>query len=216
METIDKEGWLHTGDIGYFDKDGDLFVVDRLKELIKYKGFQVSKCRELLKLMWWYSRTFSYNKSHNKVPPAELEAILYTHKGVRDACVVGKKDDVSGEIPVAFVVLQPGVNITEKEILDYVNGEWSIYSYFIHILSSSVVVQSLFTPIIQNVSHPRRKSEVVCDLFPKYLATQVGNFWDECCNLSFNQVPLYPFLKETVFDINCTISSPNVPEIFVK
>lgn len=93
--TIDKDGWLHTGDIGYFDSDGHLFVVDRLKELIKYKGFQVA--------------------------PAELEAILFTNKAVRDACVVGKQDEMSGEVPVAFVVLQPNVKCSEKEIIDYVN-----------------------------------------------------------------------------------------------
>lgn len=97
--TIDKDGWLHTGDIGYFDKDGDLFVVDRLKELIKYKGFQVA--------------------------PAELEAILYTHQAVRDACVVGKQDDTSGEVPVAFVVLQPNFKVSEKDIMEYVNGRVS-------------------------------------------------------------------------------------------
>lgn len=99
LETVDKDGWLHTGDIGYFDDEGDIFVVDRIKELIKYKGFQVA--------------------------PAELEAVLYTNKAVRDACVVGKKDEISGEIPVAFVVLQPNVKITEKELVDYVNGRVS-------------------------------------------------------------------------------------------
>ncbi|KAL0350810.1 UNVERIFIED_CONTAM: 4-coumarate--CoA ligase-like 1 [Sesamum radiatum] len=61
--TIDKDGWLHTGDIGYIDDDGDVFIVDRIKELIKYKGFQVA--------------------------PAELEAILLSHPSVEDAAVVG-------------------------------------------------------------------------------------------------------------------------------
>ncbi|KAL2652730.1 hypothetical protein R1flu_020858 [Riccia fluitans] len=61
---IDQDGWLHTGDIGYIDEDGDVFIVDRLKELIKYKGFQV--------------------------PPAELEALLLSHPAVTDAAVIGQ------------------------------------------------------------------------------------------------------------------------------
>lgn len=60
--TIDKEGWLYTGDIGYIDEDDELFIVDRLKELIKYKGFQVA--------------------------PAELEALLLSHPKISDAAVV--------------------------------------------------------------------------------------------------------------------------------
>jgi 4-coumarate--CoA ligase len=60
--TIDKDGWLHTGDIGYVDDDDEIFIVDRLKEIIKYKGFQV--------------------------PPAELEALLITHPEIKDAAVV--------------------------------------------------------------------------------------------------------------------------------
>jgi 4-coumarate--CoA ligase len=60
--TIDKEGWLHTGDIGFVDDDDEIFIVDRLKEIIKYKGFQV--------------------------PPAELEALLLTHPAIADAAVV--------------------------------------------------------------------------------------------------------------------------------
>lgn len=60
--TIDKQGWLHTGDIGFIDDDEELFIVDRLKELIKYKGFQVA--------------------------PAELEALLVTHPNISDAAVV--------------------------------------------------------------------------------------------------------------------------------
>ena len=80
--TIDDDGWLHTGDIGHVDEDGHLFVVDRLKELIKYKGFQV--------------------------PPAELEALLLTHPAIADAAVIGVPDDEAGEIPAAFVVLQAG------------------------------------------------------------------------------------------------------------
>ena len=60
--TIDEDGWLHTGDIGFVDADNEIYIVDRLKEIIKYKGFQV--------------------------PPAELEALLITHPEIKDAAVV--------------------------------------------------------------------------------------------------------------------------------
>ena len=76
--TIDADGWLHTGDIAVRDDDGFYSIVDRLKELIKYKGFQV--------------------------PPAELEALLITHPDVADVAVIGVPDEECGELPKAFVV----------------------------------------------------------------------------------------------------------------
>jgi acyl-CoA synthetase (AMP-forming)/AMP-acid ligase II len=76
--TIDSDGWLHTGDIGVRDADGHYEIVDRLKELIKYKGFQV--------------------------PPAELEALIITHPGVADVAVIGVPDEEAGELPKAYVV----------------------------------------------------------------------------------------------------------------
>jgi acyl-CoA synthetase (AMP-forming)/AMP-acid ligase II len=82
--TIDSDGWLHTGDIGFADDDGYLYIVDRLKELIKYKGYQVA--------------------------PAELEAVLGTHPAVADAAVVPSPDAEAGEIPKAFVVLRSGAS----------------------------------------------------------------------------------------------------------
>ena len=90
--TIDAEGWLHTGDIGYADDDGHFFIVDRLKELIKYKGFQV--------------------------PPAELEAVLLSHPCVADAAVIPIPDDEAGEVPKAIVVLRQ--ESTPTEILEFV------------------------------------------------------------------------------------------------
>jgi acyl-CoA synthetase (AMP-forming)/AMP-acid ligase II len=90
--TVDTEGWLHTGDIGYADADGHFFIVDRAKELIKYKGFQV--------------------------PPAELEALLLTHPQVADAAVIPCQDDEAGEIPKAFVVLRG--EATATELIDFV------------------------------------------------------------------------------------------------
>lgn len=90
--TVDAEGWLHTGDIGYVDDDGYFFLVDRLKELIKYKGFQV--------------------------PPAELEGVLLTHPAIADAAVIPVPDEEAGEIPKAFVVLKG--EVTPQEIMDYV------------------------------------------------------------------------------------------------
>lgn len=97
--TIDKDGWLHTGDVAYFDDDKYFFIVDRLKELIKYKAFQVA--------------------------PAELEAILLGNNKVKDAAVIGLPDELSGELPLAFVVKQDGVEITEKEIQEYVASKVS-------------------------------------------------------------------------------------------
>ncbi|MEU3255015.1 4-coumarate--CoA ligase family protein [Streptomyces sp. NPDC006997] len=92
---IDEDGWLHTGDVGYVDGDGWLFVVDRVKELIKYKGFQVA--------------------------PAELEALLLTHPGVADAAVIGVYNDDGNEIPRAFVVRQPSApDLSENEVMRYV------------------------------------------------------------------------------------------------
>jgi acyl-CoA synthetase (AMP-forming)/AMP-acid ligase II len=90
--TIDDEGWLHTGDIGYVDDDGYFFLVDRLKELIKYKGFQV--------------------------PPAELEAILLGHPAIADAAVIPVPDEEAGEIPKAYVVLKD--EVTAEEIMAFV------------------------------------------------------------------------------------------------
>ncbi|MGW3861840.1 4-coumarate--CoA ligase family protein [Streptomyces sp. NPDC005047] len=92
---IDEDGWLHTGDVGHADSDGWLFVVDRVKELIKYKGFQVA--------------------------PAELEALLLTHPGVADTAVVGTYNDDGNEVPHAYVVRQPTApGLSEGEIMMYV------------------------------------------------------------------------------------------------
>jgi acyl-CoA synthetase (AMP-forming)/AMP-acid ligase II len=80
-DSIDREGWYHTGDVGYVDEDGVFFIVDRTKELIKYKGMQVA--------------------------PAELEALLLTHPAVLDCAVIRKDDEEAGEVPKAYVVLRP-------------------------------------------------------------------------------------------------------------
>ena len=99
--TVDDDGWLHTGDIGHFDADGFLFIVDRLKELIKYKGFQV--------------------------PPAELEGILLSHPAISDAAVIGVPDAEAGEIPKAFVVSVPGSDLTAADVMEYVSSHVASY-----------------------------------------------------------------------------------------
>ncbi|WP_406170646.1 4-coumarate--CoA ligase family protein [Streptomyces sp. NBC_00996] len=92
---IDPDGWLHTGDVGHVDAEGWLFVVDRVKELIKYKGFQVA--------------------------PAELEALLLTHPGIADAAVIGTYNEDNNEVPHAYVVRQPSAtDLSEGEIMMYV------------------------------------------------------------------------------------------------
>ena len=80
-ECIDRDGWYHTGDIGYVDDEEWFYIVDRTKELIKYKGLQVA--------------------------PAELEALLLTHPAILDVAVIRKDDEEAGEVPLAYVVLKP-------------------------------------------------------------------------------------------------------------
>lgn len=99
--TIDVHGWLHTGDIGYVDDDDEVFIVDRVKELIKFKGFQV--------------------------PPAELEALLVAHPSIADAAVVPQKDEAAGEVPVAFVVRAADADIAEDAIKDFISKQVVFY-----------------------------------------------------------------------------------------
>ncbi len=93
-ESIDQEGWYHTGDIGYADEEGFFFAVDRMKELIKYKGMQVA--------------------------PAELEALLLTHPSVVDAAVIPVQDEEAGELPKGFIVLRDGQVESAESIMQFV------------------------------------------------------------------------------------------------
>jgi acyl-CoA synthetase (AMP-forming)/AMP-acid ligase II len=93
-ETITEDGWLRTGDVAEADDEGFLTIVDRLKELIKYKGFQV--------------------------PPAELEAVLIAHPAVSDCAVIGVPDEEAGELPKGFVVIADGAEASDEELLDHV------------------------------------------------------------------------------------------------
>jgi acyl-CoA synthetase (AMP-forming)/AMP-acid ligase II len=96
---IDPEGWLHTGDVGYADEEGCFFVVDRVKELIKYKGLQIA--------------------------PAELEAVLLAHPAVADAAVIPLPNEEAGEVPKAYVVLKG--EATPDEIMGFVAGRVAPY-----------------------------------------------------------------------------------------
>ena len=124
-ETVDDEGWLRTGDIGRVDDEGHVFVVDRLKELIKYNAFQV--------------------------PPAELEALLLTHPDVADAAVVGLPDEEAGEIPAAFVVLHPGAVATEEEVMAYVAERVATYKQIRRLTFIDAVPKSTSGKILRRV-----------------------------------------------------------------
>jgi acyl-CoA synthetase (AMP-forming)/AMP-acid ligase II len=96
--TVDEEGWLHSGDVAVVDADGFFTIVDRLKELIKYNGYQVA--------------------------PAELEALIVTHPHVADVAVIGVKDEECGELPKAFVVAADD-KLDHDELMEWVAGQVS-------------------------------------------------------------------------------------------
>ena len=135
-EIIDSEGWLHTGDIGYADTEGALFIVDRLKELIKYKGRQVA--------------------------PAELEAVLLSHPAIADAAVIPSPDAEAGEIPAAFVVLKE--KASEREIMDFVGERVAPHKRirrveFVDQIPKSAAGKILRRVLVQRVRHSTASTE---------------------------------------------------------
>jgi len=131
-DLIDDEGWLHTGDVGYADEDGALFIVDRLKELIKYKGRQVA--------------------------PAELEAVLLSHPAVADAAVLPSPDEKAGEVPIAFVVLKEAVAATE--IIDFVAARVASYKKIRRIEFVDQIPKSQAGKILRRVLAQKVRQEV--------------------------------------------------------
>ncbi len=96
-----RNGWLYTGDIGHVDANGFTYIVDRKKEMIKYKGFGIA--------------------------PAEIEALLMEHPSVMDSAVIGVPDEEAGEVPKGFVVLRPNHTATPDEIITFANGKLAGY-----------------------------------------------------------------------------------------
>jgi acyl-CoA synthetase (AMP-forming)/AMP-acid ligase II len=121
--TVDKEGWLHTGDIGHVDAEGFLEIVDRLKELIKVKGFQVA--------------------------PAELEALLLKHPQIADVAVIGVPDEEAGEVPKAIVVARGP--LTAEDVMAYVEGKVAHYKRVRHVAFIDAIPKSPSGKILRRV-----------------------------------------------------------------
>lgn len=122
-QTLDADGWLHTGDIGTVDSDGYLTIVDRLKELIKVKGYQVA--------------------------PAELEALLLKHPRIADAAVIPSPDEECGEVPRAIVV--PRGELAAQEVFDFVNAQVSPYKRIRQVQFAESIPKSASGKILRRV-----------------------------------------------------------------
>ncbi|XP_011031616.1 PREDICTED: 4-coumarate--CoA ligase-like 7 [Populus euphratica] len=130
--TIDPDGWLKTGDMGYLDEDGFLHLVDRIKELIKHNGYQVA--------------------------PAELEAILLGHPQVLDAAVIPVEDEEAGQIPMAYVVRAAGSELTEEQVIQFVANQVAPYKKVRRVGFISAIPKSAAGKILRRelVSHSQQ------------------------------------------------------------
>lgn len=134
--TIDADGWFHSGDIGYADEDGYFYIVDRLKELIKYKAYQVA--------------------------PAELEAVLLSHSAIADAAVIPSPDEAAGEIPMAFVVLQE--EISPQEIMKFVADQVAPYKKIRKLEIVDEIPKSASGKILRRVLVERERESLASQL----------------------------------------------------
>uniref|UniRef100_A0A1L8DZ02 Putative acyl-coa synthetase n=1 Tax=Nyssomyia neivai TaxID=330878 RepID=A0A1L8DZ02_9DIPT len=100
-ETLDTDGWIHTGDLGYFDEDGLLYISGRKKDILKYNNYHVT--------------------------PSEIEEILETHPGVSQAVVVGIPDQVFTDLPAAVIIRKNGASVTEDDLVNLVEKSVSDY-----------------------------------------------------------------------------------------
>jgi acyl-CoA synthetase (AMP-forming)/AMP-acid ligase II len=128
--TVDPDGWLHTGDIGIVDADGYLAVVDRLKELIKVKGFQVA--------------------------PAELEALLLKHPHIADVAVIPVADDDAGEVPKAIVVARGA--LTADEVIAFVHADVAHYKRIRYVEFIDAIPKSASGKILRRVLVERERA----------------------------------------------------------
>ena len=131
--TIDDDGWLHTGDVATVDAEGDFEIVDRVKELIKYNGYQV--------------------------PPAELEALLLSHDAIADAAVIPVPDEAAGEIPKAVVVLKPGQTLSADDVMAFVAERVASYKKVRQVAFADTIPKSASGKILRRLLVEQDRSE---------------------------------------------------------
>lgn len=129
-----RNGWLYTGDLALMDEEGYFYIVDRKKEIMKYKGYTIS--------------------------PAEVEAILCAHPDVKECAVVGKPDALAGEIPKAYVVLRQGRTLCEEELIRFCEQQVSAYKKIREIEFVKEIPRSQAGKVLRRVLRDRNGGEI--------------------------------------------------------
>ncbi len=124
-KNVLRNGWLHTGDLGRMDEDGYFYIVDRKKDMLKYKGYSVF--------------------------PRDIEEVLHEHPAVKDCAVVGKPDETVGELPVAFVVLKEGISATKEELMEYVAEQVAPYKKIRDVIFKDMLPVSLAGKVLRRI-----------------------------------------------------------------